>query len=439
MTQENRHGWFDDLDAVIAEPLKFKVKLGIGEDAYTSLKMKKRLSKIWDVVGAATTGAWAANTTVVAATFFPTTGVLAWVGIGAAATPVGWVAAAAVMSAGTWYGVTQIMEKQSRDKTTTIPTFINTPIDVLALMLFDLMAPLALKVAIIDGHVHELEREYIKRYFVDEWGYDKDFINKGIAFTESKVPEFSIKDLAENLAELQKENRDCKFESMAYELNLFLSNVMEADGKIDECEEMAIERVNQIFHETGKWKFSDIFSFPSFGKDHEENSSAQENICDEDDLLDQRLSNATPVELVKMRKLLGLDVSADMSEIVSEYRMVAGNILANFARRFGALDSLAYKEILVAILESLRPVGEDIQIYMNKIKGIFTLRKRETALGDIREEQTIIKGLEQALLDKVKELEAGSAKQPRFGKDVVKATIEIIMIGRRQAAELESI
>jgi|GEM_PF-759623 len=434
MSQENTHGWFDDLDAVIAEPLKFKVKLGIGEDAYTSLKMKKRLGKIWDVVGAATTGAWAAKTTVVATTFFPTSGLLAWVGIGAAATPVGWVAAAAVMSAGTWYGVTQIMGKQSRDKTTTIPTFINTPIDVLALMLFDLMAPLALKVAIIDGHVHELEREYIKRYFVDEWGYDKDFINKGIAFTESKVPEFSIKDLAKNLAELQKENRDCKFESMAYELNLFLSNVMEADGKIDECEEMAIERVNQIFSETGKWKFSDFFSFPSFGKDHEANSGAQEVIFSEVDFLEQRLSNATPAELVKVRELLGLEMSVDASDIANEYRMVVGNTLANFARRFGTMDNLSYKEMLVAILENLRPVDEDIQIYMNKIKSIFSSKKGAVALGDLRRKQEIIAGLEQALLDKVKELEENDPKNPSFGRDV-KATIEVIAIGRRQAAE----
>ena len=302
MSKENADVGFDEVESVIAEPLKFKAKLGVGEDAYTSLKIKNRLSKIWDVLGAATTGAWVAGTSTVATTFFPASGLLAWVGIGTAATPVGWVAAAAVVSAGTWYGVTQLVEKQSRGKTTTIPTFISTPIDVLGLMLFDLMAPLALKIAAIDGHIHELEREYIKHYFVGEWGYDKDFINKGIEFTEKKISEFSIKELAKNLAELQKENRDCNFDAMVAELNLFLSHVMEADGKIDEREEMATEKVNQIFVETGRRSILDIFSFPPFGKDHEKNSNAEENICDEDDLPDQHLTNATSVEFVRISK-----------------------------------------------------------------------------------------------------------------------------------------
>jgi len=438
MTKENTHDWFDDLGAVITEPLKFKAKLEIGEDAYTSLKVKKRLGEIWDVVGAATTGVWAANTTIVATTFFPTSGLLAWVGIGTAATPVGWVAAAAVISAGTCYGVIQYMKQQSRDKTTVIPKFINTPIDILGLMLFDLMMPLALKVAAVDGYIHEQEREYIKRYFVDEWGYDKDFINKGLVFTESHLSEFLIREVATSLAKLQKENRDCNFDAMVFEINLFLSNVMEADGRIDEREEMAIEKVNQIFSETGKRKLSGIFSIPLFGKDHEGNKNAQKNSRDENDLLSQRLSKATPVELVMMRELLGLGLSADIPEIISEYRMVVGNALANFARRFGAIDNLTYKAILVVILESLRPAGENIQIYMNKLKGIFTSKQGEAALVDLREEPKIIRGLEQALLDKVKELEAGDPKQFRLGKDV-KATIEIIMIGRRQANELVSI
>ena len=51
-----------------------------------------------------------------------------------------------------------------------IPKFINTPIDVLAIGLFDSIAPLSLKVAAADGKISPEELEVIKSYFVEGWG-----------------------------------------------------------------------------------------------------------------------------------------------------------------------------------------------------------------------------------------------------------------------------
>jgi len=424
MPHHNIPDWFGNLDEIIAEPLKFKAKLHIGEDAYTSLRLKKSLGEIWDIIGIAGTGASIAKSAYIANIFFQASGPLAWIGIGASATPVGWVVASAIASAGAWYGLTRYLKKQSNDKTIVIPTFINTPLDALALMLFDLMAPLALKVAAIDGEVHDSEREYIKRYFVNDWGYDKDFIDEGLAFIENRLSDVSIKGLAKALAAYQKENRDCNFEAMAYEINIFLSHVMEADGKIDEREEMAIERVNHIFTETGKLMFSDIFSFP-YSRNGNAGKATGQDTLDESDILVRRLLNATHSELAQMREVLKLESSANTHEIANEYRMLAGNTIVNLTRWVGVKQNLTYQEILVTVIESLRPVGEDIQIYVSKIKTLFNWhRSTSPPLEDQRQGHAVIGDLEAILFEMVKESDAQQGK-------LVNATIELIKIGER--------
>ena len=153
---------FQDIDRIVVEPLKFKVKLAIGEDAYTSLRVKNAVVQAWDVAGVATTAAVVAKSSVVASTFFAPTGWLAALGIGTAVTPIGWVVAAGVLTGGAWFGITRHLKKASASKVTVVPKFINTPLDVLALGLFDLMAPLALKVAAVDGCVDEPRRRQLR-------------------------------------------------------------------------------------------------------------------------------------------------------------------------------------------------------------------------------------------------------------------------------------
>lgn len=90
-------GRFDGVGRVVAEPLKFKAKLAIGEDAFASLQTARLVGDLWQVGTAATAGGLAASSSAVAGTFFGG-GWLAALGIGAAATPVGWVVGAAVAS-----------------------------------------------------------------------------------------------------------------------------------------------------------------------------------------------------------------------------------------------------------------------------------------------------------------------------------------------------
>jgi hypothetical protein len=157
---------FDDVDQVVAESLRFKAKLAIGENAYTSLRMVNRARELWDVVGAAGTGAAVAKSTLVASTFFAPTGLLGALGIGAAATPIGWVAFAALASGGACYGVYRWLGDSKGSRVIEIPKFLNTPLDTLGLALFDLIAPLALRLAAVDGEIESAERTALVEHLV---------------------------------------------------------------------------------------------------------------------------------------------------------------------------------------------------------------------------------------------------------------------------------
>lgn len=252
---ENDHD-FSGIECIIAEPLKFKVALAIGEDAYASLRCSNKVSEWWDLIGAIGGGAAAAQSSVVAATFFAPQGLLAIFGFGVAVTPVGWVVAAAVVSGGAWYGMQKVLSGAVDSRIIKVPKFINTPIDVLAVSLFDLLAPLGLKVADADGTVTDDERATILRYFVKTWGFDERFAKAGIAHLEHHLANFSIEDIARRLAEFKKSSPDCNYEAMSQNILEFLNQVMEADGRIDEAEEMAIESVRAIFSDAGKSAFS---------------------------------------------------------------------------------------------------------------------------------------------------------------------------------------
>jgi len=249
--------WFEGVDDVVEDELRFKAKLGIGEDAYKSTRVKKSVFEAWDTAGAAATGAQVASSALVAQKFFAAPSLLASIGLGTAtaATPIGWIIAASVLSGGAWLGITRYL-KDDASKSTVIPTFINTPVDVLGLGLFDLIAPLTMKVAAVDGHVHESELEAIKHYFVRRWGYSNQFVDSGLEFVSQKLNDYNIKTAAATLGAFARDNPDCKANVMLADVNSFLREVMESDGRIDEREEMAIERVEKIFSEEMRFSMS---------------------------------------------------------------------------------------------------------------------------------------------------------------------------------------
>ena len=240
---------FDHVTAVVRDPLHFKYKLDIGEDAYQSLRIKKYLLDAVDAGNGAIVGFGAAKSSLVASTFFAPSGFLGAIGIGTAATPLGWAIAAGVVGAGLSLVIGKRFIRGSSKRVRSIPECINTPLDLLAVGLFDLIATLGVKVALVDGHFDPRERDRLKTYFVDEWGYDEAFVAAGLAEIEQVHHEHTIRKIAEQLAQFKKENPDCRYETMAAEIIGFLKALIEVDGKIDTRELIAIEEVETVFEE----------------------------------------------------------------------------------------------------------------------------------------------------------------------------------------------
>ena len=246
---QSADGFADDLDCVISEPLKFKRKLRIGEDAYATLRLKKGVQSLWDVSGVAMTGAAVAGSKIVAGTLFASSaGLLSAIGIGAAAaTPVGWVVAAAVATGGAYYGVTRLVRTQTGEMVDAIPRFINTPIDLLGMQLFDLIGALAVRVASIDGSIAPTERSAIERHFVGEWGYKPEYVARALDVLIAGADETRVKAIAKALADFQAASPDCNGEAMQAELLTFLREVVQADGVLDEREELAVDAIVAVF------------------------------------------------------------------------------------------------------------------------------------------------------------------------------------------------
>jgi len=246
-----------DIDCVISDSLKFKRKLRIGEDAYAILRATKGARDFWDAGGVAATGAGLAASPAVAGTFF-SGGLLSVFGIGAAATPIGWVIAAAAVSGGVYYGVGRLVRRQHSKFVDTIPCFINTAIDSLGMQLLDLIGALALRVAAIDGEVAPEERQVICRHFVDDWGYDPSYVAAAIDIIEATAQDIRVKAVAQALAQFQAASPDCNAEAMQDELLDYLREIMEADGRLDEREELAIDAIAETFRKERAVTFAKI-------------------------------------------------------------------------------------------------------------------------------------------------------------------------------------
>jgi hypothetical protein len=159
MTDFQPEDVMQSVEKVIQDSLRFKLKLDIGEDAYTSLKLKKHFLDSVDAATGATTGVAVAHSSLVASTFFTQSGLLGVLGIGATATPIGWAIAAGVAGAGLSIVIGKYFVRGSSGRVKSIPDFINTPLDILATGLFDMIAMLGVKLAAMDSNVNHQERE----------------------------------------------------------------------------------------------------------------------------------------------------------------------------------------------------------------------------------------------------------------------------------------
>ena len=238
---------FTGVEQVVAQPLVFKHKLAIGDDAFASMRVKKHLGQMWDVLGAAGTAGAAAKSSVVANALFAKGSLAALVG--GATTPLGWVIAASVVGGGAWYALTKVFRAETDKQVEVIPKFINTPMDILAIRLFELMVPLALKVAYEGGEVSDQQRFVIAQHMQQEWGYDKAFVEHAATVLEQSLEQMQVLQLAQQLALYEKQNPDCNYEAMRNELLAFLRQVASTDSEPNAAQLALIGDINNVFEQ----------------------------------------------------------------------------------------------------------------------------------------------------------------------------------------------
>ena len=235
----------EGVERVIENPLYFKNKLGIGEDASSSVTTKefvREFVRMLDTAGAFHGGAAVASSSKIAAIFFAPKGLLAALGIGAAAsTPVGWVIAAGVASTAAYYGISRYLRSGKEDGVDVVPKWINTPLDASGVVLFDFFAPLGLKVAALDGRISDSEWRLITEYFVDEWGYSPEFVRKALPDAERNLENLRVAELVDNMIKYQISNPDCNYDALSKELTGFLMEVTRSDGELHDLEVVFIQ------------------------------------------------------------------------------------------------------------------------------------------------------------------------------------------------------
>ncbi|KAA1193934.1 hypothetical protein F0M18_00360 [Pseudohalioglobus sediminis] len=249
----------DDLDeffegtgeSIVQEPLRFKSKLGIGEKAYFLVRQRENMTTFSEAIGVGATASSLAGSSLVASTFFAKTGVLATaltsVGLGTAAvTPLGWVIGAGLLVGGGYLGVSRIFESPKDSGVVIVPKYINTPLDVIAIALVELMLPISLKIANSDGEIADSERVAIEDFFVSEWGYSKAFIKKLVEEYETEIELISYPKLAESLTAYCDSSKDCEPGAIAKDFILHLARIIEADGEITQAELTELQYIKEI-------------------------------------------------------------------------------------------------------------------------------------------------------------------------------------------------
>jgi uncharacterized tellurite resistance protein B-like protein len=244
-TEDDLASFFsEDIDNIVADPEKFRKKLGIGLDAFKLLSKADKLDGF--LSSAAVGGAGALG---VFAAWSSSLGVLGSIGasIGLVATPIGWMALAGGAGLATSYGIKRLLGSAKQGAVTEIPNFINTPIDVLGGSICDVLTPILLKIAYADNDFSVEEKETIVNYFTDQWGINPSYIENLISEIGNEFTEFNYAILADSLKELAIESGDIQYDDMVKEIISAAEEVMTSDGIIDERETQEIEKLKLAF------------------------------------------------------------------------------------------------------------------------------------------------------------------------------------------------
>lgn len=237
----------EENEVLVQEPLKFKAMLGIGERAYGLLRAREHMSTFSEAVGVGTTASSVAASGAVAGTFFASSGFLSAIGLGAvAATPMGWIIAAGVISGGAYAGVSHLLEKSKDTGLIVVPKYINTPLDIIAAALIELMLPVSLKMAHSGNGMGSAERKSIEAYFTNAWGYSSGFVSRLVNEYQTQLESVSYERLAESLGAYCADSKDCDKEAIMSGFIAHLREVIAADGVIEAEEQEQLDLLTAL-------------------------------------------------------------------------------------------------------------------------------------------------------------------------------------------------
>lgn len=237
---------------IIRDELKFHHKLGMGERAYKWLRARENLTTFSEAMGITGMASAAMTSSVVAGTVFGGKGLLATIGLATAATPVGWVIGVGALAGGGYIGLSKLLERSKERGLVVVPRYINTPLDIIAATVIDLLLPIGLKFATLDGKVCEQESAVIRKHFVNDWGYSEDYVDGCLVKTMTVIDSVSITDLIEKLIDYAERNEDCDLLTIQNTLINFLQKLIESDGVIDDNELNHLKLVQSIFESASK-------------------------------------------------------------------------------------------------------------------------------------------------------------------------------------------
>ena len=239
---------------VIAHGMLFRARLGIGEEAYKSLKLSKNLSTFIHSLLAGGAASGAAASSAVAGALFPATGfgsALAAIGIGAGAvTPIGWVVGAGLAAGGAYFGVRKLLgsTKAKAKMVDVVPKYITTPLDMIGYELLCRLLPLGLKIASADGQIIDDEVDAIVEHYEKDWGYSRDFVIYMIAGMKEHVESTPCEEFAQPLLDYCDMNEDCDRGTIVDSILEHLEEILEKDDKGDSARKASeFESLKKLF------------------------------------------------------------------------------------------------------------------------------------------------------------------------------------------------
>ena len=228
-----------EAEAIVNDPFRFKAKLKIGSDAFTILTKAESLQDCLHVLTGSAAGAALAGTTWVSG--LGTLGTLG-VSLGMVATPVGWISAAGIAGGAAVFGLKKLLSTAHNNVVDEVPKYINTPLDLLASNLINLMLPAMLYISNSDEEYHDLEQEIIVNYFVSEWGISRSYIEDKLNELILSGGHFDLQTWSEAIGQISEE-KDVSYTDLCEELMAALESVRDADGIVHGAEQEAIQAI----------------------------------------------------------------------------------------------------------------------------------------------------------------------------------------------------